>query len=847
MASLADKLKQVRGPGGQLSQETTEEVQSLAGQAGLPAPPTTAIGAGMIGASPNQQKMMGTPVQKQAAFNTLAQQPPESNLSDALRRGQVRSQATAQEQGAIQKSQDMQNLGALGDRVTGFIEAQRQKLEGAAGQGVAVQSVGTFAGPQGANQDITSLKDLLAQYRANPTDQNTLLQVNKALGYDINTQLSPQQVDQLYESAVDSIAKGGAGNVDDDLTVSDLVASQNFGYDTATLSQLLGVPEESVAKMSVGDLRNQINQVASQEFSKTAQLEQQAQSGQLGQAERGLARQGAREASRVGQRSSEADIGHLEQQIQNADQVSFGGQTYKVDDLLKDDTISGIISDYMNSGEGSEARTKLEQTEPALVDFIKKNEAVLHDASEQMKQGAQTFKETQEANKALQSSAFGGISVDPSVMKAILPGYGELSAEKINPDLVPVLAYARMVGPQLGAKFGNELNKAVAADPSIAGQLKDLNGTELSNLGIEKGAGSNWDNLQKNKQTRQQILGSNDMDAIAHLAYGTSTDGLQRMAATADTMNVLGLSPNGVDPTLGAIMNMNTRQINPNALKFYALNAAPTPTLKQAANGVQGFETKPFKDSEPATPLDTSLVNKLSKDAAKGSINYGDLYNNQISLDEAIRLQELGGKGGVSANDVNRFWGEKRDQNTNENLGAIMSRGDRGSQANELSDMILKGDDKHINKDLLQSKLNEMLGADAAARALQAAKDRASTRLREKNQNELKTVLTGGAWSALPPETQSMINDVAGDLTEGQMEQLKKTFQWNNNKSIGDNLGVMATQLTTLPGRSGLDAAQKLRDNVMSGKIGEGIAAGATSAINQAGGVLTGKKKIKVG
>lgn len=69
MATLADTLKKqtVRGPGGQLSETTPEELQSLTDKAGLQAPPLTPLGGAMIGANPDQQKMIIRKAQKLAA------------------------------------------------------------------------------------------------------------------------------------------------------------------------------------------------------------------------------------------------------------------------------------------------------------------------------------------------------------------------------------------------------------------------------------------------------------------------------------------------------------------------------------------------------------------------------------------------------------------------------------------------------------------------------------------------------------------------------------------------------------------------------------------------------------
>ena len=147
MPTLAETLNQnqqntqlTRGAGGVLAQSQAPtapgqtpppppSISQLSGQQGLATQPTTALGAALIGANPDQAKMAGGPAQLSAIANQQqAQQAPQQDLATSLRQQQTRTQATGQEQQTMQKSQDMQNLGGLGDRVTNFINAQRQKL-----------------------------------------------------------------------------------------------------------------------------------------------------------------------------------------------------------------------------------------------------------------------------------------------------------------------------------------------------------------------------------------------------------------------------------------------------------------------------------------------------------------------------------------------------------------------------------------------------------------------------------------------------------------------------------------------------------------------------------------------
>jgi hypothetical protein len=537
LRSRQNSKQLVRGQNGVLSEESPEEIQDLAGQAGI-APPTTAIGAGAIGATPKQQDMMGTPAQKKAALN-IAQQPVENTVQGALRRREVRNQATTQEQNEMNKSENLKSLGGLGDRVNDFINAQKQKME----QSQATMQVSDQgANAQGNQTDLSALKPVLQQLAADPNNMSLQMQVNQALGYDANRQISPAEIQNLYKSSIDSISAAGADAVADKLTAGDLISQGNLGYNAQQLSELLGVPVDQVSNMSVRQIHDQVNQLMSNEFSNTNQLEQQAGSVNAGQAERALAHEGAREASRVGIRSTEADVQHLEQQISNADQVQFGGQLYKVDDLLKDDNISGIISNYLNAAPGSPTRTQLEQTEPQLIHFVQKNQTLLQDAADHLQQGAQSFQQLQQSNK--DAATMGGL-LTPEMAADLVPGYNQLSDKSIDPNSVPVLAVAQNLNAGQKANYAATLKNLAAKFPGMTTELAGLTPQEIQELGFDDPNGK-WKSFEEQEQKYQQIMNTPDEDLHGLISQvfnvGDNVDfgkEVQRSAA----MSALGLAP----------------------------------------------------------------------------------------------------------------------------------------------------------------------------------------------------------------------------------------------------------------------------------------------------------------
>lgn len=830
MATLADRIRiqqkasnpLVRGPGGVLSQETEETIQSLAAKQGLQAPPTTALGQALIGATPDQQKMAGTPAQLQAALS-LASQPVTNTLSGALRQQQVRSQASVQEEQSKQKSADMQNLGQLGERVTDFINAERDKLQAQAesGQVVAVDTANQFQG-----KDITSIKGLLAQLRQEPTNQNLLLQVNKALGYDINTQLNPAQVDQLYKSAVDAISTGAAGAIDDKLTVGDIINSGKFGYSPQDVAQLLGVPENNVAGMSIGQLRDAINQVGATEFNKTEQLEQQAQSGELGQAERGLARQAARELSRTGVRSSEADVAHLEQQIANADQVQFGGQSYNIEDLLKDDTISNIVSDYLNSAEGSPERTQLEATEPALVGFIKKNQELLQDASEHLKQGVATFQETQEANKALRS--IGGVALNSDLLNTLAPQLNQLSSERIDVRAIPVLAAAQGLPVNEQKQYVSNINAAVADDPATIRDLQGLDAATLQAWDIGGGANSAWNtNYLQPKQLRNQIASLNNLDDAISLTTGgkynsTTINQALDAAKAADT---LGFGQGNM--SLGDILDSNGdgRVDDLDSIRMKMLKTTPPPHLAGGPGSNQMLQAHDVGNPVGnMSEVQASIYNKLKDEAASGRISGDALKSANLNLDELVELETDNNKN-IDQRTLDALHSQARNENTDYVFGELQYKPGADKQIEYLKDQLDSQGRLRLNEAAINNRIRQIADKVVADDLADAAKDRDKAR-RKLRQDRQFLAMVYPQFAALPPEGQDKIIEIATEAGNKGMSVFSN-IKWDDNKTVPENI-------LNIAGRAGISRDQAL------------ITAGVSAAKDTAGAVTKeGKNALK--
>lgn len=678
MSTLQDRISRNRkvlakGQDGTLQEVQEQDLQQLAGQAGLATPPTDAMSAATLGAGPHTQKMMGSPAQVQAAVRMA--QDPNQNLQTASRRQDAGRDMTTTEQASQKKSQGLAEVGSLGSRVNNFIEAQRQKIASSNLQ-ASQQQVAAAPTVQGLPSDpgqLAKLKDAAKLLLTNPQDMNALLQLNQSLGRDINTTVTSDQIKQLYETSNATLSRFGAEVVDDSLQVEDLVASGGLGYDLGSLAPLLNLSPDVLGKMSVGQLRDQIQRVTEQEFQKTAVIEQQASSNVLGSAERMLARQSGQELSATGVRATEQDMARLEQSIRNADQVQFGGQTYQVDDLLRDETVSKIITDYLQAAPGTPTRTQLEASEPGLIQFIQRNQAVISDAASKLEAGAKAFTAVQDSNQAI--GKVGSTSLDPGLVKELLPEYGTLQAQNLNTTSIPFFQTLAALPPNQKETFAATAN-ALVQDPATADvkeEFKGLTPAQLQALHLEQGLASPaLQALKQNRQEHQKLksLESNPDGILKTLTGGTvqSTKDAAALVKQDTAARVLGLQSGGPN-VLDQNGDGQLDQID--QLYRSMLDATPRASLKDAAEGrTPVFQPVSIRPYEPNDPREQTLLSRLGQVASDGVLTPDEVAGANLNEQELWDIVDMGlaSRWGEAGRTVGALVQESRKRNTEQTL-----------------------------------------------------------------------------------------------------------------------------------------------------------------------------------
>ncbi len=661
MASLSQTLRKpnqlTRGPGGTLQQTTT--LADAAEKTGVAAAPTTPGGAEMIGADPQAAKMAGTPQQLSAALTkSAAEAAPESQLSTALRRQQARTEQTEAETQKVQKSVAMQNLGSLGDRVTNFINTQKDLMTTAKPVELEAQA------PAPGGPDVSAE---LAALKANPQDMEAVLAINKKLGKDANSLLTGDQIREMYASDISTIGKAAGGAMADRMTVDNLLSDNQFGYDSATLSNLLGVPEEELRGYTVDQLQAKVNQVAEQEFGQAGQLATKEVDPFAGQAERALAQQQSRELSATGLRSTEQDVQRLNEQVQRGDTVSFGGQQMQLADALADDNISSLVKDYIEGDD--DFRKMIDKSEPQLSQFIKQNQALLQDAASKMEAGTSQFRQIQQENKALQTQ--GGQQIDESIMKTLFPEWGKLSSTKLDADSKPLLKTLKQMPAEDAAKMVGEVNTALQNKRIDPKELTALSQNELKELGIGQGPATPWARYITNEQTRERInsLDPADTDTLLNEVFsGAPTkEQLNSIITAGNSVFALGL---GDKPDVSVLDINGDGKPDWDSTQSILLNKLrPKIPLSQAVTGNFPTGKTPLpKVTEPKEgTIERSLYLKLGEAGADGKIDEADLNNNaaNLSLDELIKLESLSKSPKASIDPaVTKFRQQATDQRT---------------------------------------------------------------------------------------------------------------------------------------------------------------------------------------
>lgn len=770
--------KMVRGPGGILTEESTAGLQQLAANAGLPSPPMTPAGAGQLGASPQQQKMVGTPAQKDAALQIA--QNPQQYLGTAQRQDTTRTEETAEERQRREKSQQMGGLSNLGDRVqdtinkfiqTGTQAAPTTQLKASSGAITAAAKLGVL------DQNAPAFQAALNAYiQSGGTDAQAIANMNLAAGKDATNMMSKEDIDNLLAGTGELVASTASEAIKpENVTISDLISQGGLPYTGQQLEELLGLPAGATAGMTLAQLQASVKQEQDKEFSRGTSTAAEAITG--GQAEQAAARGALRGFSGVGVTSAEKQVADIQQAVARGDQVNFGGKQYSVTDLLSDATIQGIVKDYF-SDPNSESSKELAAQNPEFVQFLTKNSDALTAATHALDIGVDNFRALQTKRQDL----VGGLgNLPPDVQAALgIPTDKFITSESQLASVKPVVHMAQT----------NPAIRGELADPDNARALADLSEDELNRLQIGK-AGSKWDQY---KQAQR------DMSAIANIPDGDLDHILQATFGTSDTGSVFSQYQNeasrqtlGLDNKLADWSMIDAdhdgRIDDPAQIKQRILQSGAS--LKDVLAGKKaGYQPKatPSTMSTFDNAYQEGAYNKLSPFAADGKITPDEVGQANLSLRE---LMEMRGKGGgMSSPDTQAALQAGIDRIDKQQFDDMYSK---VAHTNEYGAMQL--DDNAFNDLMASSDPN--LDKDY----LRAQYNRLKDDIRKASEKKSSAPESGPATLGQVPELFADNRDISGSPAPEKQKTLAEQIKGDVTNPVGSVLDTVSNPVKSIKKR----------------------------------------------
>ena len=509
--------RMIRGASGQLEEVTGEEVSTLAGKLGQQTP-TTPLGTSGMGATPDQAKMAGTPAQRAGAqqaapaVDVQAQARTQDTQAGAQRLRDVSGMGTtAAQQATIEKSENLKNLGQVGDRIHKMMVQQAASGAQAGAQQNATLSADTESAlaalPAGTDaatkQNVTNLLGQLEQAAASgdsAATQKLLADLENAGLAGASQYLSGDAAAAVAASApelqtIDTYKQSGQ---------LDQVAAQ-LGYQNFDeVAGLLGITPEEMGQYNLTQLNDLIQGELDREFSQTEELRRAATDPAASPQQQAEARARLREMGVVGIRSSEEQVNQLQQEIESGQTTRIGGRDYTLEELFADENITSLAQSYFDMDEVE--RAAFSGKNPELAQVFGKHEAVLQDAVEGMGEEFATYTKTQESNRKAAGVLTSAIPPDVFQSSFLREGtpVGDLLSQYFDPT-----------GKMLAS--GTDLAGAISSsnlDPGTKGVLSSLFGGGYSTsqmsqiqayMSAASEAGLNPLDLMRNKAEFDQV------------------------------------------------------------------------------------------------------------------------------------------------------------------------------------------------------------------------------------------------------------------------------------------------------------------------------------------------------
>lgn len=546
-----------RGPGGQLVESSGEGLQTLAGIAGLSTTPLTPLGGQLMGAGPDQAKMVGTPAQKQSALSIAVGE--QDRLDVVERRRQAgAAPLTDSEKSTTARGQGLAGLEGIQERVQTLVDSY---LPRASAQQPPVQLTTTTAAAPGVSsgdepafrQELDGYLRVLGgrPFESLSSHEQQLAMTSLAKASEVGNlgrAITSDEVPGLMQSSgqfAGGAAAAATGSASD-VTVGNLIASGGLDYSLPELAELIGVQESSLAAYTLPQLTEAVQAIEAQEFSRVEQLQQMVRDPAVGASERQAARMELARASATGTRSIDAQLDNVISAVENADIVEFGGQSYTVADLLSDPTVEGIVGRYVSLDESDPAKKQLRETEPEFTAFLDNNLEVFQEAVKQAGLGVGKFQEIQNKNRE-KLQTLSGLSLSKPLQELVLPDFspGDFQDREIDLADVSKPIFQVLQKPEAATLVAglNELATSPSPDDKqLLLELLDKDEATLRRTGAFDGT-QKWKNFLSWRRRKSELSSTTSPDQMLQSYFGepVSLDNLQKQYDRERAMAVLGL------------------------------------------------------------------------------------------------------------------------------------------------------------------------------------------------------------------------------------------------------------------------------------------------------------------
>jgi hypothetical protein len=408
--------------------------------------------------------MVGTPAEKQRRpIRDMQQQTTEQQRLSTQQRRTKAGQQFAAEDEARKKAEELSALGSLSTRVQGLVTKRLQLGEEA--EGLVNQAEMENIPVEHQDKANSYLQD----YLKDPTNMELLAEINNFWKDSGMGEFDPNR---YTTTDVAALSEAAQQQIEDNTFLQDLELSDE---EVASLEMQFG--ENGWQNFTVPEMQQQIRDLEQAEFDRVRGLHAQLATARGAQRESIL--QELKQLSQTGVTGTEQNFDTFVDQINNADVVEFGGQEFRIDELLSDKEVNNQIYRWFAEDEDSDFRKAVKENNPKFAEWVEENSDSLEDLSNEMGKKQTRLLDIQDEKKALAMiDEEAGLMLNDKAMMAMLgDDWTDFVAEVPDISDEGFIQYANSgIGDDQKAAFVTALNGAKKKELN---EIVDMNGTEV--------------------------------------------------------------------------------------------------------------------------------------------------------------------------------------------------------------------------------------------------------------------------------------------------------------------------------------------------------------------------------